>query len=96
MVKNSRTLEAAPLQPLPKGEPTNPHHQQSNVYSTHYNQFSDDLIEDEFNELNEGIVETEMGSLQRNIIPDQGFEMTNKYHIFIGLYWNIQLFIYFK
>lgn len=73
VVKNSRTLEAAPLQPLPKGEPTNPHHQQSNVYSTHYNQFSDDLIEDEFNELNEGIVETEMGSLQRNIIPDQGF-----------------------
>lgn len=73
VVKNSRTLEA-PLQPLPKGEPTDPHHQQSNVYSKHYNQFSDDLIEDEFNELNEGVVETEMGSLQRNIIPDQGFE----------------------
>ncbi|KAI5954261.1 hypothetical protein KGF54_002036 [Candida jiufengensis] len=48
-----------------------------------YNQFSNDLIEDEFNELNEGLVE-ESTSLSRNILPDNNYfyddnKKTNKY-----------------
>lgn len=42
-----------------------------------YNQFSNDLIEDEFNELNDGLVE-ESTSLARNILPDNPFFGTNR------------------
>ncbi|CCG22995.1 Kis2 scaffold protein of Snf1p complex [Candida orthopsilosis Co 90-125] len=45
--------------------------------SQNYNQFSNDLIEDEFNELNDGLVE-ESTSLSRNILPDNQFFGTNR------------------
>ncbi|KAI5970893.1 hypothetical protein CANMA_000053 [Candida margitis] len=42
-----------------------------------YNQFSNDLIEDEFNEVNDGLVE-ESTSLSRSILPDNNFFGTNR------------------
>lgn len=43
------------------------HKQKQNV---HYNQFTNDLIEDEFNELNDGLLDAEDQGLSRNILPN--------------------------
>lgn len=46
-------------------------------YSATYNQFSNDLIEDEFNELNDGLLDQEP-EVSRNILPDDASEITTE------------------
>lgn len=42
----------------------------NNQSNSNYNQFTNDLIEDEYNELNDGLIETDSTDVARNIIPN--------------------------